>query len=174
MSSRPSLMSDLQRTKCGFPLRSAVAVAVSSKLTSPLAANFPRKVERDVAAPAAGEIALLAPVPDVDRARAHFDRALLAARAQRAKSWELGAATSLATLSHDQSRHDEAHELLAPVYGWFSEGFQTRDLKRPELCFLKSAGCWSGCGPSSLSTTVASTSALRCNSGHVRRKSSQR
>jgi len=78
----------------------------------------------------AGEIALLAPVPDVDKAKAHFARALAVAREQQAKSWELRAATSLATLLRDQGQHEGARELLAPVYGWFKEGFDTLDLKR--------------------------------------------
>jgi predicted ATPase len=58
----------------------------------------------------------------------YFDQALAVARAQQARSWELRAATSLARLWHDQGKHDEARDLLAPVYGWFTEGFDTRDL----------------------------------------------
>jgi predicted ATPase len=53
----------------------------------------------------------------------------LAARAQRAKSWELRAAMSLARLWRDQGHRAEAHDLLATIYGWFTEGFNTRDLK---------------------------------------------
>jgi predicted ATPase len=56
-------------------------------------------------------------------------RALAVARQQQAKSWELRAAMSLARLWRDQSKVREARELLAPVYGWFTEGFDTRDLK---------------------------------------------
>jgi predicted ATPase len=48
---------------------------------------------------------------------------------QQAKSWELCAAMSTARLCRDQGKQDEARELLAPVYGWFTEGFDTRDLK---------------------------------------------
>jgi predicted ATPase len=51
------------------------------------------------------------------------------ARAQQAKSWELRAAMSLARLWRDQGKVKPARELLAPVYGWFTEGFDTRDLK---------------------------------------------
>ena len=51
------------------------------------------------------------------------------ARAQQARSWELRAATSLARLWRDQGRRHEAYDLLAPVYGWFTEGFDTLDLK---------------------------------------------
>ena len=50
-------------------------------------------------------------------------------RAQQAISWELRAAMSMARLWRDQGKRDEARELLAPVYGWFTEGFDTRDLK---------------------------------------------
>jgi predicted ATPase len=78
----------------------------------------------------AGDIALLAPEPDVNKAEAHFSRALAAAREQRAKSWELRAATSLARLWHVRGERNKASELLAPVYGWFSEGLQTLDLKQ--------------------------------------------
>ena len=51
------------------------------------------------------------------------------ARTQQAKSWELRTATSYARLMRDQARAREAYELLAPVYGWFTEGFATKDLK---------------------------------------------
>jgi predicted ATPase len=77
----------------------------------------------------AGEIALLSPAPDVAKAETYFERALSVARAQQAKSWELRAAISMARLWRDQGKRDEARELLAPVYGWFTEGFDTLDLK---------------------------------------------
>jgi predicted ATPase len=77
----------------------------------------------------AGEIALKAPGPDVAKAEAYFERALAVARKQQAKSWELRAATSMARLWHGQGKRDEARDLLAPVYGWFTEGFDTLDLK---------------------------------------------
>jgi predicted ATPase len=77
----------------------------------------------------AGTIALKSPGPDVVKAEAHFERALAVARAQQAKSWELRAAMSMARLWRDQGKREEARELLAPVYGWFTEGFDTRDLK---------------------------------------------
>ena len=77
----------------------------------------------------AGEIALLPPEPDVAKAEAHFERALAVAREQQAKSWELRAAMSMARLWRDQGNRDEARDLLAPVYGWFTEGFDTLDLK---------------------------------------------
>jgi predicted ATPase len=74
----------------------------------------------------AGEIALLSPEPDGAKAEAHFERALAVAREQQAKSWELRAAMSLARLWRDQGKCDEAYDLLAPVYDWFSEGFASR------------------------------------------------
>ena len=77
----------------------------------------------------AGEIALNSPQPDAAKAQAYFDRALTVARAQQAKSWELRAAMSMARLWSDQGKRDAARELLAPVYGWFTEGFDTLDLK---------------------------------------------
>src|SRR6516165_973404 len=78
----------------------------------------------------AGEIALLLlPEPDAAKAEANFERALVVARQQQAKSWELRAAMSMARLWRDQGKRNEARELLAPIYGWFKEGFDTRDLK---------------------------------------------
>ena len=62
-------------------------------------------------------------------AEACFQRALTVARHQQAKSWELRAATSLSRLWQQQGKRAEAHELLAPVYGWFTEGFDTADLR---------------------------------------------
>ena len=87
----------------------------------------------------AGEIALKSPEPDAVKAEAYFERALAVARQQQAKSWELRAAMSMARLWRDQGKRDEARELLAPVYGWFTEGFDTLDLKEAkalldELC----------------------------------------
>jgi predicted ATPase len=77
----------------------------------------------------AGEIALLESSPDAAKAEAYFEHALDIARKQHAKSWELRAATSLARLWRDQGKPRQARELLAPVYGWFTEGFDTLDLK---------------------------------------------
>jgi class 3 adenylate cyclase/predicted ATPase len=77
----------------------------------------------------AGEIALKSPQRDLAKAQAHFEHALAVARAQQAKSWELRAATSLARLLNDQGRQHAARDLLAPVYDWFTEGFDTGDLR---------------------------------------------
>jgi predicted ATPase len=77
----------------------------------------------------AGEITLKSPQRDAAKAEKYFERALAVASRQQAKSWELRAAISMARLWRDQGKRDEARELLAPVYGWFTEGFDTRDLK---------------------------------------------
>jgi predicted ATPase len=77
----------------------------------------------------AGEISLMSSEPEATKAETYFDRALAIARHQQAKSWELRAAMSLARLWHSQGKVQQARELLAPVYGWFTEGFNTRDLK---------------------------------------------
>ena len=77
----------------------------------------------------AGEIALMSPEPDAAKAQAYFERAIAIARAQQAKSWELRAATSLTRLWCDHGKRQQARDLLAPVYGWFTEGFDTADLK---------------------------------------------
>jgi hypothetical protein len=76
------------------------------------------------------------------------------ARTQQAKSWELRAATSLARLRCDQGKRDEARDLLAPVYGWFTEGFDTRDLKEAKGLLRNNLVTFSG----------ASCSELWCNS----------
>jgi predicted ATPase len=67
--------------------------------------------------------------PDDPDPEVHFERALSVARQQQAKSWELRAAMSMARLWRDQGKPQQARELLAPIYGWFTEGFDTRDLK---------------------------------------------
>ena len=77
----------------------------------------------------AGELALTMPEPDEAKAETYFERALSVARQQQAKSWELRAAMSLARLWRDEGKVQQARDLLAPVYGWFTEGFDTRDLK---------------------------------------------
>ena len=77
----------------------------------------------------AGEIALKLPIPDATKARGYFERALAVSRQQKAKSLELRAATSMARLWRDQGKRSEARDVLSPAYGWFTEGFDTRDLK---------------------------------------------
>lgn len=81
----------------------------------------------------AGDIALLAPERDISQAETHFERALAVARKQQAKSWELRAVMSLARLWRDRGERGKARELLACVYDWFGEGFQTLDLQQAKM-----------------------------------------
>jgi predicted ATPase len=81
----------------------------------------------------AGEIALMSPEPDVAKAQQYFERALAVARQQQAKSWELRAAMSMARLWREQGKRQQARDLLAPVYGWFTEGLDTLDLKQARM-----------------------------------------
>jgi predicted ATPase len=76
-----------------------------------------------------GEFLLDQAVPEAVQAEACFQQALTIARRQQAKSWELRAAMSLARLWQQQGKREEARTLLAPVYGWFTEGFDTADLQ---------------------------------------------
>jgi class 3 adenylate cyclase/predicted ATPase len=85
----------------------------------------------------AGEIALKSSQPDGVKAEACFKQALAVARQQQAKSWELRAATSMARLWRDQGKPQQARELLAPVYSWFTEGFNTRDLQEAKALLDK-------------------------------------
>jgi predicted ATPase len=65
----------------------------------------------------------------IDQSQVHFDEALLVARQQQARSYELRTATIVARLWGEQGRRAEARELLAPIHGWFTEGFDTADLR---------------------------------------------
>ena len=76
-----------------------------------------------------GELLLVLPTDHTTEAEACFQQALDIARRQQAKSWELRAVMSLARLWQQQGKRTEAHELLAPVYSWFTEGFDTADLQ---------------------------------------------
>jgi predicted ATPase len=76
-----------------------------------------------------GEIELKSPNPGGAEPEVHFARALSVARAQQARSLELRAAMSMARLWSEQGKRAEARNLLAPIYGWFTEGFDTLDLK---------------------------------------------
>jgi predicted ATPase len=72
---------------------------------------------------------LLIAIGDLEAAEQSFHQAIAVARRQSAYLWELRAATSLARLWRDQGKRNEARDLLAPIYGWFTEGFDTPDLK---------------------------------------------
>jgi predicted ATPase len=76
-----------------------------------------------------GELLLRQASPDATQAEACFQQALDIARRQQARSWELRAAMSLACLWQRQGKRQQARELLAPVYNWFTEGFDTADLQ---------------------------------------------
>src|SRR5262249_951538 len=76
-----------------------------------------------------GELHLAASPTDAARALECFHRAMEVARQQAARSWELRAAMSLARLLAAEGRQDEAHKTLAGVYAWFTEGFDTLDLR---------------------------------------------
>ena len=87
-----------------------------------------------------GEFLLRQAVPDASQAEACFQHALTIARRQQAKSWELRAAMSLGCLWQQQGKRAAARELLAPVYGWFTEGFDTADLQEAAALLEESAG----------------------------------
>ena len=86
-----------------------------------------------------GELLLRQTTPDAAQAEACFQRALAIARHQHAKSWELRAATSLSRLWQRQGKHAEACKLLAPIYGWFTEGFDTADLQEAKALLAELA-----------------------------------
>jgi predicted ATPase len=86
----------------------------------------------------AGEIALMLPERDQAKAQGYFEHALAVARAQEAKSWELRAAICMARLWRDQGKPQEARELLAPVYGWFTEGFDSLIRRKRRGCYTRS------------------------------------
>jgi predicted ATPase len=102
----------------------SVRYAYESLGVSSSAAIFLAEINR-----VAGEIAMMLPQLNPVEAEAYFEQAVTVARRQQAKSWELRAAMSMARLWRDQGKREEARNLLAPVYGWLTEGFDTRDLK---------------------------------------------
>ena len=76
-----------------------------------------------------GEALLGAGAASAAQAQAYYEKAITVAREQKARSWELRATVSLARLLAKQGRRDEARTMLAEIYGWFTEGFDTADLK---------------------------------------------
>jgi predicted ATPase len=76
-----------------------------------------------------GELLLQQSSDNATEAESCFQQAIAIAQNQSAKSWELRAATSLAKLWREQRKRHEAYDLLAPIYNWFTEGFDTADLK---------------------------------------------
>jgi class 3 adenylate cyclase/predicted ATPase len=87
----------------------------------------------------AGELLLMSPEQKARKGQAHLERALEIARAQKARSWELRAATSLARLWRGQGKRRQAADLLSPIYGWFTEGFDTPDLKQAQALLAELA-----------------------------------
>ena len=87
-----------------------------------------------------GELLLRHTAPDAAQAEACFQQALTIARRQQAKSLELRAAMSLSRLWQQQGKRAEAHELLAPIYGWFTEGFDTADLQEAKALLEELGG----------------------------------
>jgi predicted ATPase len=80
-----------------------------------------------------GELLLRPPCHDAHQAETCFQQALVLARRQQAKSWELRVALSISRLWQQQGKCTAARELLAPVYGWFTEGFDTADLQEAKV-----------------------------------------
>jgi predicted ATPase len=107
-------------------------LAVSRKPSGAVKTTKEKWCEADISR-IAGEISLISPEHDAAKAEAYFERALAVARQQQAKSWELRTSMSLARLWREQGKVQQARELLAPVYGWFTEGFETRDLKEAKV-----------------------------------------
>jgi predicted ATPase len=87
-----------------------------------------------------GELLLRQAVPDGHQAESCFQQAHTVAYRQQAKSLELRAAMSLARLWQQQGRRAEAYELLASIYGWFTEGFDTTDLQEAQVLLEELAG----------------------------------
>ena len=87
-----------------------------------------------------GELLLRQAGSESAQAEACFQQALAIARRQQAKSWELRAATSLARLWQQQGQQTEAHALLAPIYSWFTEGFDTADLQEAKALLAELEG----------------------------------
>jgi predicted ATPase len=79
-----------------------------------------------------GELLRRQVLPEEDQAETRFRQALDVARRQEAKFWELRAAMSLSRLWQRQGKREESYELLAPIYGWFTEGFDTADLQEAQ------------------------------------------
>ncbi len=91
---------------------------------------------------AQGAILLAADPAATEVAAQHFERAISLAQNQQAKSWELRAATSLARLWQSQGKGQEAHALITPIYDWFTEGFETKDLQDAKVLMAELSSLW--------------------------------
>jgi predicted ATPase len=98
-----------------------------------------------------GNLLLQQDMPDEPRAETCFHQALDVARRQQAKSLELRAAMSLARLWQSQGKHQAAYDLLASVYGWFTEGFDTADVQEAKALLSELRGEGKACRPGSWS-----------------------
>jgi predicted ATPase len=87
-----------------------------------------------------GTLVLQHAMAEPGEAEACFQHALTIARRQHAKAWELRAATSLSRLWQRQGNRAAAHALLAPIYGWFTEGFDTADLQEAKALLEELVG----------------------------------
>jgi predicted ATPase len=90
-----------------------------------------------------GELLLQHATPEVSHAETCFQQSLAIARRQEAQSLELRAAMSLSRLWHQQGKRDAAHDLLAPIYGWFTEGFDTADVQEAKALLDELSGALS-------------------------------
>jgi predicted ATPase len=111
--------------QAGHPEAGLMALAEASTL---VAATGERWWEAEVSR-LQGALRLQVPVPDIQQAEACFQQALTLGHGQQAKSLELRAVLSLTRLWQQQGERDGAHDLLAPIYSWFTEGFNTPDLQ---------------------------------------------
>ncbi len=119
--------------ECGAPLTARAPVAAKAKRKTPEAERQDDAEQYRLK----GELLLMQAVPDTPQAEACFRQALDIAQRQQAKSWELRAAMSLARLWKKQSKRAEARALLAEVYNWFTEGFNTADLQEAKVLLEK-------------------------------------
>ena len=118
-------------------------VAEGQRLLAEALAAFAASGRGDLLAEAhrlQGELWLRQIPPDTAQADACLQQALAIARQQQARSWELRAALSLSRLWQQQGQDVEARDLLAPIYGWFTEGFETVDLQEAQVLLEQLAG----------------------------------
>src|SRR5215813_7274198 len=123
----PFYLSDLAKTFAELDLANDARCRIEEAMTA-VEASKASWCEAEVHR-TAGEIALMASERPAARAEVCFERALATARKQHAKSWELRAAMSMARLWFRQGKRQQARDLLAPIYGWFTEGLDTLDMK---------------------------------------------
>jgi predicted ATPase len=139
----PTLAQSLSLVRFAEAAGHAGEVKAGLRLLAEALAVFTANEQGDMLAEAyrlQGELLLRQAVSDAIQAEACFQRALAVAHRQQAKSWELRAATSLARLWQQQGKRAAAYELLTPIYGWFTEGFDTADLQEAQALLKALAG----------------------------------